>query len=47
MLDTLPFVIGMLLVASEVVREAKTARRQQLTQGVITAYNRSDHKQMP
>lgn len=45
MLVTLPFVLGVLIVASEAVREAKAARSQQQTQGIITAYDRSDHNQ--
>jgi Protein of unknown function (DUF3592) len=43
MLVTLPFVFGVLIVAPQAVREAKAASRQQTSQGVVTAYNRSDH----
>jgi hypothetical protein len=42
---TLPFVFGILIVASQAVREARAASRQQTSQGVVTAYDRSDHNQ--
>jgi len=42
---TFPFVIGVLLVAPQAAREQAAATRQQTSQGVVTAYDRSDHNQ--
>jgi hypothetical protein len=45
MTATIPFVFGVLIVGSEAAREAKAAGRQQTSQGVVTAYDPSDHNQ--
>jgi hypothetical protein len=42
---TFPLVFGVLTVAPQAAREAKAANRQQTSQGVVTAYDRSDHNQ--
>lgn len=42
---TFPFVIGLLLVAPDAAKEHAAATRQQTSQGVVTAYDRSDHNQ--
>lgn len=42
---TLPFLFGVLVVALRAGREDRAARRQQTSQGVVTAYDRSDHNQ--
>jgi hypothetical protein len=42
---TFPFVIGVLLVAPQAAREHAAANRQQTSQGVVTACDRSDHNQ--
>ncbi len=42
---TFPFVLGVLLVAPRAAREQAAATSQQTSQGVVTAYDRSDHNQ--
>jgi hypothetical protein len=42
---TFPFVFGVLVVWSQATREAEAASRQQTSQGVVTAYDRSAHNQ--
>jgi hypothetical protein len=42
---TFPAVLGLLFVAPQAAREQAAATRQQTSQGVVTAYDRSDHNQ--
>jgi hypothetical protein len=42
---TFPFVLGVLFVAPQAAKEHAAATRQQTSQGVVTAYDRSNHNQ--